>query len=429
VGDIVATVDGAALSAGANLEQALAYKIGKQVSLGVVPSTGGAPKEVRVRAIALGAEKNLYYRAWVEDDVRTWPRQRGKLGYAHMLDMGPARCSSSTWTSTPRTTRGTGGDRRAQQQRGFVNAYALDVLARRPYLTMQPRGGDVAPARSQLGQRALEKPTVLVTNQHSLSDAEDFTEGYRTSGWARWSASDGGLDHLHLGAGLVDGSTVRLPGTRIRDQRGKDMEMVPRKVDVAVRRGMGEWYAGVDTQLDAAVKVADGEVEGRGGVRGFGAGCGVERGGTRTGEGSSSFLTRPPHQTPPRPFTSANSVYISRLSKSPLNRSSGSSYGASSYQIRRGMGHRCSRRPCRITEFRHHHAGQPARDGAGQAQGLTSGSELRARFRADDSIEKASMETHELQFMYKSGRHVPLHETENYDQLEMDEETLGDNAP
>ena len=30
-----------------------------------------------------------------------------------------------------------------------------------------------------LGQRALEAPTILVTNQHSLSDAEDFTEGYR----------------------------------------------------------------------------------------------------------------------------------------------------------------------------------------------------------------------------------------------------------
>ena len=31
-----------------------------------------------------------------------------------------------------------------------------------------------------LGQRALERPTILLTNQHSLSDAEDFTEGYRT---------------------------------------------------------------------------------------------------------------------------------------------------------------------------------------------------------------------------------------------------------
>jgi len=41
---------------------------------------------------------------------------------------------------------------------------------------MTPRGSSRVPSRSVLGQRALERPTILVTNQHSLSDAEDFTE-------------------------------------------------------------------------------------------------------------------------------------------------------------------------------------------------------------------------------------------------------------
>ena len=47
---------------------------------------------------------------------------------------------------------------------------------------MTLRGTPTAPARSVLGQRSLEKPTILVTNQHSLSGAEDFTEGYRALG-------------------------------------------------------------------------------------------------------------------------------------------------------------------------------------------------------------------------------------------------------
>ena len=34
--------------------------------------------------------------------------------------------------------------------------------------------------QSEVDATSLELPTVLVTNQHSLSDAEDFTEGYRT---------------------------------------------------------------------------------------------------------------------------------------------------------------------------------------------------------------------------------------------------------
>jgi C-terminal processing protease CtpA/Prc len=106
-----------------------------------------------------------------------------------------------------------------------------------------------------LGQRALESPTVLVTDQHSLSDAEDFTEGYRTlklgpvvgeptAGWIIYTSN----------VNLIDGSSLRLPSTVIRGSDGKVMEMNPRQVDVLVVRPVGESYTGKDSQLDAAVK-------------------------------------------------------------------------------------------------------------------------------------------------------------------------------
>jgi C-terminal processing protease CtpA/Prc len=97
---------------------------------------------------------------------------------------------------------------------------------------------------------------VLVTNMHSLSDAEDFTEGYRslklgpvvgepTAGWIIFTSD----------FGLLDGSSsVRVPFERITDAAGKDMEMHPRAVDVLVQRPVGESYTGRDSQLDAAVK-------------------------------------------------------------------------------------------------------------------------------------------------------------------------------
>src|SRR5205823_1537224 len=105
-----------------------------------------------------------------------------------------------------------------------------------------------------LGQRAFEKPTILVINRHTLSDGEDFTEGYRTlklgkvigeptAGWIIYTSD----------APLIDGTTVRLPSTRIRDTRGQDMEMHPRPVDQFVARPLGETYVGKDSQLDAAV--------------------------------------------------------------------------------------------------------------------------------------------------------------------------------
>jgi C-terminal processing protease CtpA/Prc len=139
---------------------------------------------------------------------------------------------------------------------GFVNVYAIDILSRRNYFTMQGRGSDVrAPSRVQLGQRALLLPTVLVTNQNTLSDGEDFTEGYRTlelgtvvgeptSGWIIYTGS----------RRLVDGTSVRMPGTFIRDLRGQNMELNPRPVDIVVERPAGEAYLGRDSQLDQAVE-------------------------------------------------------------------------------------------------------------------------------------------------------------------------------
>ena len=104
-----------------------------------------------------------------------------------------------------------------------------------------------------LGQRSLERPTILVTNRHSLSDAEDFTEGYRalklgkvvgepTAGWIIYTSN----------TTLIDGSSLRLPGTRVTTADGAAMEMNPRPVDIAVDKPVGEKDR--DSQLDAAAK-------------------------------------------------------------------------------------------------------------------------------------------------------------------------------
>jgi C-terminal processing protease CtpA/Prc len=118
------------------------------------------------------------------------------------------------------------------------------------------RGGFApAPSRTLLGQRALERPTVLVTDQHSLSDAELLSEGYRalglgkivgepTSGWIIYTSN----------VELVDGSTLRLPFIKITDLKGQDMERNPRPVDVPVSRPVGESRTGRDSQLDTAVR-------------------------------------------------------------------------------------------------------------------------------------------------------------------------------
>ena len=114
---------------------------------------------------------------------------------------------------------------------------------------------EAGPARAALGQRTIEKPTVLVTNQHSLSDAEDFSEGYRAMGLGKIVGEPTAGWIIYTGSQpLLDGSVMRVPGTRITTAKGENMELHPRPVDVPVTRPMGESYRGTDVQLETAVK-------------------------------------------------------------------------------------------------------------------------------------------------------------------------------
>ena len=97
-------------------------------------------------------------------------------------------------------------------------------------------------------------------------------------------------------------------------------------------------------------------------------------------------------------------------------------------QIRRGMVIVFEGQPCRIIDFRHHTPGNLRAMVQAKLKNIRTGAGFEHRFRADDSIERASMETHDLEFLYQGGDTYHFMNVENYDQLEMDAETLGDNA-
>lgn len=275
-GDYLLAIDGAQINAQTNLDELLQYKTNRRVALTVSSSADGAsPREAVVRPVTTGTEKGLLYRQWVED-CRAYVAKvsNGRLGYVHMPDMS-AQSLAQLYTDLDDENHAREGvvvDVR-NNNGGFVNVYAIDVLARRGYLTMTPRGLPPAPARSYLGQRSLEAPTILVTNQHSLSDAEDFTEGYRslklgkvvgepTAGWIiyTWNMQ------------LLDGSGFRMPRVRVQDNSGQTMELNPRPVDIPVTRPIGESYTGRDSQLDVAVKELLKQIDGNKNARAAGNG-------------------------------------------------------------------------------------------------------------------------------------------------------------
>jgi len=258
VGDYLLAVDGRTINARTNLDELLSYKTNRRVSLAISSTADGNGRhEVAVRPVNAATERALLYRSWVERNREYVSKaSNGRLGYVHMFDMGSGSLAQ-LYVDLDVENHSRDGviiDVR-NNSGGFVNAYAIDVLARRGYLTMTLRGQGGAPARTVLGQRALDRPTILLTNQHSLSDAEDFTEGYRslklgkvvgepTAGWIIYTWNQV----------LIDGTNFRLPRMKITANDGTDMERHPRPVDVEVIRPIGETLTGKDSQLDAAVK-------------------------------------------------------------------------------------------------------------------------------------------------------------------------------
>jgi elongation factor P len=58
---------------------------------------------------------------------------------------------------------------------------------------------------------------------------------------------------------------------------------------------------------------------------------------------------------------------------------------------------------------------------------LRSGKQSERRFRSEESVERISLDTHELEYLYNEGTDYHFMDTESYDQLIFTDETLGDN--
>ncbi|MFI4966267.1 MAG: S41 family peptidase, partial [Caulobacterales bacterium] len=239
-GDVLTAVDGRTVGPEVDLDALLLDREGKRTVLTI--RTGRASREAVVRPVSATVASGLLYRDWITQQRAYVDRiSGGRLGYVHIADMS-SQALDQLYLDLDAQNQGKDGvvvDVR-NNNGGFVNGYVLDVFTRRNYLTLTPRDVYGLPSRQFLGQRALGTPTVLLTNESSLSDAEDFTEGYRalglgkvvgvpTAGWIIYTSNQP----------LIDGSVVRVPSIRVQDAAGKDMEMHPRPVDILVERPLG----------------------------------------------------------------------------------------------------------------------------------------------------------------------------------------------
>lgn len=97
-------------------------------------------------------------------------------------------------------------------------------------------------------------------------------------------------------------------------------------------------------------------------------------------------------------------------------------------QIRRGNVLVLNGDPCRVLDFHHHTPGNQRGFVQTKLRNIRTGISFDQRFRSTETVERAYLQTQELQYLYSDGTHHHFMNSETFDQLELDDETLGDAA-
>ncbi len=81
---------------------------------------------------------------------------------------------------------------------------------------------------------------------------------------------------------------------------------------------------------------------------------------------------------------------------------------------------------CRVTQVTHITPGNWRGMVQTKMRNLRSGLSTENRFRSEDKVEKITLEQHEMEFLYQDGDIFHFMNTENYEQVELSRDDLGD---
>jgi len=95
-------------------------------------------------------------------------------------------------------------------------------------------------------------------------------------------------------------------------------------------------------------------------------------------------------------------------------------------QLRVGMTIIHNNEPHRVMEVQHVTPGNWRGMVHAKLRNLRSGTQNQTRYRSVDTVERAEMEQHEMEFLYANGDEHVFMNTETFDQISLDVQTLGD---
>src|SRR4029078_8378076 len=100
----------------------------------------------------------------------------------------------------------------------------------------------------------------------------------------------------------------------------------------------------------------------------------------------------------------------------------------SANDIRKGMVILHEGAPVKVMDFHHHTPGNLRAMVQARLRNLLTGNSFEYRFRSSDSLERVILEQHKMEYLSSDGSHHHFMNTENYEQVALTEEELGDAA-
>jgi tricorn protease len=253
-GDVILSINGAAVLSVPHPAVLLRNQAGKQVLLEVKSPGAETSRQVLVKPISTAAEADLRYDEW-EHTRRTRVEElgRGQIGYVHLRAMNASNIAEWARDFYPVYERpGLIIDMR-HNRGGSIDSWILGKLLRRAWFFWQPRAG-----HSFWNMPfAFRGHMVVLCNERTASDGESFTEGFRRLGMGKvlGTRTWGGEIWLSARRWLVDGGMATAAETGVYGPEGQWLiEGHGVDPDLVVDNLPHATFEGQDAQLEAAIE-------------------------------------------------------------------------------------------------------------------------------------------------------------------------------
>lgn len=260
VGDFILAIDDHPMKSGDNYFEYYNSIAGRKFEFTVnsKPSPEGAWK-TKVEPVNAGAYGTLQYEKWVVDRralVDQW--SNGEIGYLHIRQMNQESLRKfERDLAELHFKKALIVDQRFNPG-GGIDQELLEILQQKQYQYTRVRDSIevTRPIRAFFG------PVVVMENERSTSDAEVFPDGFRTLklGKVVGVTTYGAV----IGTGsysLMDGSSIRTPGSGLWNVNRTNLENYGVPPDVYVDNTPADFLAGLDAQLKKAVDVLKEELK------------------------------------------------------------------------------------------------------------------------------------------------------------------------